>query len=127
MLKAINCKLVKMIPKHGNDVRMKDMRPISLCTTMYKIISKVLTNRMREVNNSVQGDNQSTFSPGRVIHDSNLLAQEQIMDYEKKQISPRVMIPMNIQKEWDSIEWATLEGILRELGFPEIYVTCSKW
>ncbi|XP_058768386.1 uncharacterized protein LOC131642116 [Vicia villosa] len=45
---AVNCALVTLIPKKKDAKTMKEMRPIACCTTIYKIISKILTARMRK-------------------------------------------------------------------------------
>lgn len=72
--------------------------------------------------NSVVDQNQSAVVPGRVIHDNIFMAKELIMGYNKKYISPRCMIQMDIQKTYDSIDWGALEGILMEMGFPKVFV-----
>lgn len=66
---AVNCSLITLIPKSPEANTIKDMRPISCCTTIYKIISKIFTTRLAEVINYVVHENQSAFVPGRIIHD----------------------------------------------------------
>ncbi|OIV90401.1 hypothetical protein TanjilG_10701 [Lupinus angustifolius] len=46
---TVNCTLITLIPKSNDACTMKDMRPISCCTTFYKIISKILTKRLNKV------------------------------------------------------------------------------
>jgi hypothetical protein len=55
LYKAANCTLVTLIPKTKEAKRIKEYRPISCCSTIYKIISKVLTKRMGEVMTSIVG------------------------------------------------------------------------
>lgn len=119
---AVNCTLVTLIPKTNTTSSVKDMRPISCCTTLYKMISKILTNRLSVVINTVIHDSQSAFLSGKVIHDNILLAQELVKGYGRKHISPRCMIQIDPQKAYDSVEWSALEGIMRELGFPDLFV-----
>lgn len=61
MYPAINCTLVALIHKTPNATSLKDMRPISCCTTTYKIISKIITTRLGEVIHIVVDDSQSAF------------------------------------------------------------------
>lgn len=70
----------------------------------------------------VVNDSQSTFLPGKIIHDNIMLAQEQVKGYGRKGISARCTIQMDIRKAYDSVEWPDLEVILVELGFPHVFV-----
>ncbi|GAU23387.1 hypothetical protein TSUD_334350 [Trifolium subterraneum] len=63
LYKAANFTLVTLIPKHKEVKRIKEYRPISCYSTIYKIISKVLTKRMGEVMTSIVGQNQVAFVP----------------------------------------------------------------
>ncbi|MCH85203.1 transposon TX1 putative 149 kDa protein, partial [Trifolium medium] len=66
LYKAANCTLVTLLPKSKEAKRIKEYRPISCCSTICKIISKILTKRMGEVMTSIVGQNQAAFVPGSV-------------------------------------------------------------
>ena len=101
---------------------MKEYRLIACCTVVYKIISKVLNNRMHGVIQSVLCDSQAPFIPGRKISDNIVLAHELVKAYTRKHISPRCMLKIDLQKAYDSMEWTFLEQIMYGLGFPERFV-----
>ncbi|XP_058752813.1 uncharacterized protein LOC131626004 [Vicia villosa] len=123
LYKAASCSLVTMIPKSSEAKTVKDMRPITCCSTVYKIISKILIKRLGKVISAVIDDSQLAFVPGKVIHDNIMLAQGLIRGYDRKNISPKCMIQMDIQKAYDTVEWIALNQILIELGFPHKFVT----
>ncbi|XP_017609264.1 uncharacterized protein LOC108455176 [Gossypium arboreum] len=77
---CLNKTLLIMIPKVNELCVMANFRPISLYRVIYKIISKVLANRLKEVLPYCISHNQSVFAPGRMIHD-NVLITHELMHY----------------------------------------------
>ncbi|XP_074336862.1 uncharacterized protein LOC141674037 [Apium graveolens] len=82
-LQGINSTLISIIPKVDSPTKMSDFRPISLCTVMYKCISKILAARLKLVMPSIIDIAQSSFVPGRSISDNILLAQELFRGYDR--------------------------------------------
>lgn len=69
---------VVLIPKKKNPITLRDLRPISLCNVLIKIITKVLANRMKTMLNGVVAENQSAFIAGRLITDNIMVGYEMI-------------------------------------------------
>ncbi|XP_039032848.1 uncharacterized protein LOC120168083 [Hibiscus syriacus] len=65
-----------LIPKVTDPQRLSQFRPIALCNVVYKIISKVLVNRLHMVLASCVDENQGAFVFGRLISDNVILAQD---------------------------------------------------
>lgn len=67
MYVAINCTPVALILKTKNAVKMRDIRPISCCTTVYRIITKIITMRLEQVISSFVDVSKSAFVSRRMI------------------------------------------------------------
>lgn len=63
---------------------VKDFRPVSLTTSTYKIISKLLAERFKKVMPSIMSNSQSAFVGGRQILDPVLIANEAVEDYKTR-------------------------------------------
>lgn len=86
---------------------------------LYKIISKVLVKKLHNIIHNVISDNHTGFIPGRRIAYNIILAHELVKTYIRKNISPRCMLKIDLEKAYDSVEWRYLEQVMKELGFPE--------
>ena len=74
--RSMNASFLTLIPKKCNFVNIKDFRPISLVGSVYKLLSKVLANRLRVVLDNLISKTQNSFVGGRQILDSVLIANE---------------------------------------------------
>ena len=72
----LNHTFITLIPKIKNLTSVLDYRPISLCNVLYKIFSKVLTNRLKKILPSIILEHQSAFTKNRLIFDNILVAFE---------------------------------------------------
>lgn len=119
MLHGLNSTQIVLIPKKQKPDVMEDMRPISLCNVVYKVIAKVLANRLKPLLNNIIVENQCVFVPGRMITDNVMLAFEAQHFLKKKRQGKEgyAALKLDMSKAYDRVEWATLKAILCRLGF----------
>ncbi|XP_074271092.1 secreted RxLR effector protein 78-like [Silene latifolia] len=85
---------------------------------MYKCLAKVLCNRLAGILPEIINPAHSAFIQGRDIVGNILICQDLIMLYKRKTCSPRIMLKIDLQKAYDSVEWEFLKRMLECLGFP---------
>ncbi|XP_057854761.2 uncharacterized protein LOC131064586 [Cryptomeria japonica] len=78
VLRDFNNTFIALIPKKAEITSFDDFYPISLCNTIYKIISKVMANRLKQILDLVISSEQSGFAPGKSIYEGIILAHEVI-------------------------------------------------
>jgi hypothetical protein len=95
---------------------MKDFRPISLVGSLYKIIAKVLANRLKGVLDKVISKTQSAFIKGRQILNPILIVNESL-DSRRRSGEPGIMCKMDVEKAYDYVNWDFLLYMLKRCGF----------
>ncbi|XP_062100071.1 uncharacterized protein LOC133805941 [Humulus lupulus] len=112
---------IVLVPKKKRPLSMLDLRPISLCNVLYKILSKVLANRLKLVIDCIISEAQSAFIPGRLITD-NIMISYEIMHYMKRKTKGKqgfMALKLDMSKAYDRVEWGYLRAVLGRLGFSQ--------
>jgi hypothetical protein len=119
----LNATFIALIPKVDSPQRLNDFRPISLVGSLYKILAKVLANRLRLVIGSVISESQTAFVKDRQILDGILIANE-IVDEAKKSKKELLLFKVDFEKAYDSVDWGYLDAVMGRMDFPPLW---RKW
>ena len=107
----------------NNPENIKNWRPISLLNFDYKIISKVLTNRLKKVMSSIINIDQTCAIPGRSIFDNCHLLRN-IIDYAGQKKIETLIVSLDLEKAFDKVSHQYLFTVLEKFGFGPDF---SKW
>lgn len=102
---------------------LSDFRPISLSNVVYKILAKVLANRLTPILNNIIVENQSAFIPERMITNNIMLAFEthHFMRRKSQGKDGYAALKIDMIKAYDRVEWNMLRAILLKFGL------CERW
>jgi hypothetical protein len=127
LLREQNKSFIALIPKASGSHTTRQFRPISLCNIVYKIISKILANRLKAILPKIISPLQSAFVPKRNIQDNTILAHEHLHAFKDKRGKGGFMfLKMDMEKAFDRMEWSFLLAIMEKLGFSHIWISWIK-
>ncbi|GMI95158.1 hypothetical protein HRI_003185100 [Hibiscus trionum] len=117
---GVNHSFITLIPKKTSPLGLDDYRPISLVGGIYKIISNVLSRRLRPNMQTVVSKSQFAFILGRSILECVLIANEGI-DYMNKLGAAGSVFKIDFKRAYDSVDWAFLLRVIKEMGFGDLW------
>ncbi|WMV25045.1 hypothetical protein MTR67_018430 [Solanum verrucosum] len=121
--KSINVTFVTLIPKKIGEEELNDFRPISLVGGVYKIIAKLLAERLKKVMHKLVNKQQMAFIKSRQIMDAMLIANK-CVDSKKKDKQPGILCKLDIQKAYDHLNGNFLMKMMQRMGFGQRWL---KW
>lgn len=117
---------VKLLPKKGKDLQdIASWRPISLMATDKKILSRLLTARMKSVMNKLIEPSQLAYIQGRNIQDGAKLIHY-ILEHCNNTGQKGVILTVDIKSAFDMVSHAFLWEALERYGFPDYFLRVAK-
>jgi hypothetical protein len=107
-----------LTPKKDHLQELFDYRPICLIGSMYKILSKLLANRLKRVLGKLISNCQSTFLPHRQILDGAVVLNE-LLDLAKRRKDECLLFKVNFERAYNTVSWQFLECMMVKMGFSE--------
>ncbi|GKB75376.1 RNA-directed DNA polymerase, eukaryota, partial [Tanacetum coccineum] len=121
--RGCNASFITLIPKFQDAKLVKDFRPITLIGSVYKIITKILANRLCHVISDLISEVQSAFVANCQILDDPFILNELISWCKSKKYKAMVF-KVDFEKAYDSVRRDYLDDILHNFGFGE---KCRMW
>lgn len=123
----MNKTIIVLIPKSDNPLRVKNFRPINLVNTSYKVVTKILVNRIRPHLHDIIFSNQSSFISGRGTNVNYIITTESLNSMRKKK-GKKGLFALNLEKAYDRLEWSFIRHCLLFFHFSrdtiELIMSC---
>jgi hypothetical protein len=116
VVRALNSTFLALIPKVNKPSSFGDYRPISLCNLCYKLIAKIIANRIKPILSRTLSGEKLGFLKGRQILDAIGTTQECLHNIKMKKLKALVL-KLDLKKAYDCINWDFLRMILIQTGF----------
>lgn len=116
--------IITLLHKKGKDPTLiKNLRPVSLTNVDYKILTKALAKRTKDILPKIIHEDQSGFIKGRYIGENIRQIDDLIYTLTKQNITG-IILMLDFEKAFDSIEWEYMNAILMKFNFGVIF---RKW
>ncbi|GKA38027.1 RNA-directed DNA polymerase, eukaryota, partial [Tanacetum coccineum] len=118
--RGCNSTFIALIPKVMDAKLVSDFRPISLIGSVYKVITKILANRLSLVISDLVSNTQTAFVKNRHILDGPFILSE-ALSWCKSKKKQALVFKVDFAKAYDSVRWDFLLDALQSFGFS------SRW
>lgn len=126
LLGKFNATTVALLPKITGADELSKFRPVSCCSTIYKVVARLLKQRLQLFGPEVVQLNQVGFIKGRLLCENVLLASELVTGFHKRGPATRGCLQIDLVKAYDNLNWDFMLNILSAFDLPEIFINWIK-
>jgi hypothetical protein len=117
----LNSNLIILIPKVSGADKLDNFRPITLANFQFKIITKILADRLGSIASKIIFEHQGGFILGRQIQDCIMIASEAVNLLNKRAFGGSMAMKIDVRKTFDTINWEFLLQVLKSFGFSQCF------
>lgn len=120
MPEYLNRTHIVLIPKIQVTETLGSYRPVSLCNTVYKIVTKIIVAQLKPYLEKLVSPLQTAFVPSRKKIDNVVIVQELIHSISKKKGGTGYMVvKIDLEKAYDKLEWSFIRDVLVKINLPQ--------
>lgn len=109
-LAAANHTFLTLINKTPQATYMADFRPISFVNMIYKLLSKLVADRMSKITPKLISPHQTTFIQGKVISDNTILVDEMVHRFGRIRTPKRFFLSIDLRMAFYTVRWSAIIG-----------------
>jgi hypothetical protein len=121
ILPGFNSNIITLLPKNPNASSIDQYRPIAMANFKFKIISKIIADRLALILPTIISEEQRGFIHDRNIKDCLCIASEATNLLHNKAFGGNLALKIDISKAFDTLEWLFLLEVLKRFGFNEMF------
>ncbi|GKU93956.1 hypothetical protein SLEP1_g7505 [Rubroshorea leprosula] len=125
LVRGLNASYITLVPKKKNPTTLQEYRPITMVGCLYKILAKILSNRLKKVIGKIINSSQSAFLEGRQLVDGDLTLNE-LVHYLKMKKKKELLFKADFEKAFDSVNWNYLDSMHFNMGFGDKWRSWMK-
>ena len=123
MPEYLNNTMITLIPKCAGADCLSKFRPISLCNFIYKVVTKIIVQRLRPLLSGLISPLQAAFVLGRMGLDNMIIVQELIYSLTLKRGKVGFLaVKIDLEKAYDRLEWHFILDMLLFFKIPESFI-----
>ncbi|WJX14219.1 hypothetical protein P8452_04514 [Trifolium repens] len=121
ILPGYNSNIITLIPKSPDAVSIDQYRPIAMANFKFKIITKIIADRLAPILPNLVSDEQKGFIKDRDIKDCICTASEAVNLIHNKARGGNIALKIDITKAFDTLDWSFLITVLKQFGFNDTF------